>query len=139
MPLLVAVLSPRTLPRRNHGLSETPSARGLLTPTFVMLSDMRCPNNGFCLALCCIKPKRSHVLKGLYHQRPLNPTTHRKQEEPTKPSKKPPKSENTWRVDKHTCKHHVVRLSRDSHHRRSIRCFASSIWCLPSIRHHRSV
>jgi hypothetical protein len=63
---------------------------------------------------------------------------------------------NTKRLDQtlrsqHICKylasqpipspyyHHVVRLSRNSNHRRSIRCFASSIWCLPAIRHHRSI
>jgi hypothetical protein len=57
-PMLVADFNPRTLSLSNSGVSETPSTRGLLMPTFVMLSDVvdrYCRRNGFCFALYKVK------------------------------------------------------------------------------------
>jgi hypothetical protein len=139
-PMLVADFNPRTLSLSNSGVSETPSTRGLLMPTFVMLSDVvdrYCRRNGFCFALYKVKAYpcvQRDVLDDI-HRIPQRIGSNKNRQ----------RSLRNRDICKHSSsqpspyKHHVVRPSRNSNHRRSIRCLASGVWCLPAIRDHRSV
>lgn len=90
--------------------------------------------------LTCIKSKHSYVLEmlGCIQGDSPNCTTHRKQEA-RGTDQEASESQRHLKPDKDTYHHHVVRLSRDSNHRRGIWCFSSSIRRLPPIRHHRSI
>jgi hypothetical protein len=130
----------RALSRRDHGPSETPLTRGLLTPTFVMLSGIVtrcCLNEGFCSVLCRIKSKHSYVL-GLYPSTSITSIL-RSKDNQLRNLRKSKTSASFWRVNRYIHDHHVVRHSRNCAHRHSIWCFASSIGRLPAIYDYRSV